>query len=141
MKTALLISGAITLSSTISAFTWVPDAWLWVKNDVSKDIVIELKEQREDILNSMASAKHWDRETDRTEKESTSIRTEMREEEVYIEQHLNKPVLDSNQLREKMRIEHRLDKLRKKLNENELLRLNANQEDATLLMQLSRRET
>ena len=64
MKTALIISAVISIGSAVSAFTWVPEAADGVRNYVSDPLRNEIKVMRNEIRSNIASAKHWDMQTD-----------------------------------------------------------------------------
>jgi len=137
MKTALIVSGVITLGSTISAFTWVPDAATAGRDWVSDPLRTEFKESFEGQTKLMASMKHYDVRTDELAADVRTRAANIRDKEKYIEDHLSAPLLSPDQSKVKMFLEHQIDTDRKEMEMKIELLNESLGEESKLLQHLS----
>lgn len=137
MKTALIVSGALTLGSTISAFTWVPDAADWGRDYVSEPLRDELREVTTTQTKLMASMKHYDVRTDELAADVRTRAAKIRDQEKYIEDNLSSPLLSPGESKTKMFLEHQIDTDRKEMEMKIELLNKALGQESMLLQQLS----
>ena len=74
MKTALIISGILSVGGTISAFTWVPSAADSTREWMNKPAIEAVRTLQADNKSTMAGMKHFDIYTDNLVDEIRDIR-------------------------------------------------------------------
>jgi len=137
MKTALIVSGALTIGSTISAFTWVPDAAVAGRNWVSDPLRTEFKQGFTEQKSLMASMKHFDVRTDELAEDIRTSATVIRDKQKFIEDNFSSPILTPDQTKIKMFLEHQIDMERKEMDMKIRLLNEALTEESKLLQILS----
>ena len=115
MKTALIVSGILTVGSTISAFTWVPNVALAGRDWVSDPLRSEFKDGMTQQTKIMASMKHYDVRTDELEADVRTRASNIREKEKFIEDNFSGPILTPDQHKTKMFFENQIDMERKEM--------------------------
>ena len=79
MKTALIISGILSVGGTISAFTWVPSAADSTRQWMNKPAIEAVRTLQTDNKQSMAGMKLYDIRTDELADDVRDLKTAIRE--------------------------------------------------------------
>ena len=134
MKTAIIVASALSLGSTISAFTWVPEAVEGTRNYMIEPALDAISSQ----TSVMAAMKHYDMRTDELAADVKLLQERLKDAQKYIDDHLTNSITSEPDKNHKQFLEQQMDIDRNELNKKMNMLQKASQQDQDILTMLAR---